>query len=234
MIYVTGDVHMYYDIDKLFPDKFPAADMTKDDYVIICGDFGGIWNYKGPDQEERDWLDWYQKRPFTTLFVDGNHENFNRLYEFPEEMWQGGKIHIIRPGVYHLMRGYVFNLQGRTFFTFGGASSHDRGPYVGNTAQVINKYWWPQELPTQEEMARGIQNLSLHNNQVDFIITHCLPDSLQDKIVSYGYDHNYLTAYLEKIKDSIEFHHWYCGHFHHDVQLTDSFTVLYKKIIQIV
>lgn len=48
-----------------------------------------------------------------------------RLNEMPIEYWNGGKIHRVRPSVIHLMRGQVFNLQGKMFFTFGGASSHD-------------------------------------------------------------------------------------------------------------
>ena len=46
--------------------------MTKDDCAIICGDFGGIWN---GDADERHWL---EAKPFTTLFVSGNHENFGK------------------------------------------------------------------------------------------------------------------------------------------------------------
>lgn len=51
--------------------------MTKDDYVIICGDFGGVWD---EGKMETVLLDWLDSKSFTTLFVDGNHENFDRLY----------------------------------------------------------------------------------------------------------------------------------------------------------
>ena len=45
MIYITGDCHS--DFSKFETDKFPMqTEMTKDDYVIICGDFGGIWSYE--------------------------------------------------------------------------------------------------------------------------------------------------------------------------------------------
>ena len=30
-------------------------------------------------------LDWLDGKAFTTLFVDGNHENFDRLYAYPVE-----------------------------------------------------------------------------------------------------------------------------------------------------
>ncbi len=42
MIYITGDCHGNFErFDSyIFPEQ---AEMTKDDYVIICGDFGGVW-----------------------------------------------------------------------------------------------------------------------------------------------------------------------------------------------
>lgn len=55
--------------------------MTKDDdYVIICGDFGGVWDFEIESMREKMNLEWLNSRNFTTLFVDGNHENYTRLY----------------------------------------------------------------------------------------------------------------------------------------------------------
>ena len=42
------------------------------------------------------WLNWLDKEPFTTLFVDGNHENIARLNALPVHQWHGGKVHFIR------------------------------------------------------------------------------------------------------------------------------------------
>ena len=86
MIFVTGDCHANFhkfNIDSFYEQK----EMTKDDYVIICGDFGGVWDYKGENTSEKYWLDWLEGKPYTTLFVDGNHENFKRLYSYPEKEW---------------------------------------------------------------------------------------------------------------------------------------------------
>ena len=71
-------------------------------------------------------LDWLNSRNFTTLFVDGNHENYTRLYnDYSVVEWHGGKVHKIRDSVLHLMRGEVFDIDGKTIFVFGGARSHD-------------------------------------------------------------------------------------------------------------
>ena len=95
MIYITGDCHGNF--ERFNPSIFPEQnEMTKKDYVIICGDFGGVWNRDEESKEETMVLDWLDSRPFTTLFVCGNHENFDRLYQYPIEDWHGGKVHKIR------------------------------------------------------------------------------------------------------------------------------------------
>ncbi len=68
-IYVTGDVHGSLDLYKLNSKFFPAGKkLTKDDYVIICGDFGGVWDKGESDKYVQDW---FNEKPWTTLFVDG-------------------------------------------------------------------------------------------------------------------------------------------------------------------
>ncbi len=124
MIYVTGDIHGN---PRCFnTESFPEQkEMTRDDFVIILGDFGLIWSNEQTSQEKY-WLDWLSNKPFTILFIDGNHENFFLLNNIFEKIdFHGGKAHKIRSNIYHLMRGYVFELCGKKIFAFGGASSHD-------------------------------------------------------------------------------------------------------------
>ncbi len=104
MIYITGDCHGNF--ERFNRSIFPEQDeMTKKDYVIICGDFGAVWNKDTESMQETMILDWLDCKSFTTLFVDGNHENFDRLYSYPVERWHDGKVHKIRDSVIHLMRG---------------------------------------------------------------------------------------------------------------------------------
>lgn len=81
MIYATGDTHGNF--ERFKPEHFPEqTDMTKDDYVVICGDFGGVWDNSKKEQRQLDWL---ESLSFTVLFVSGNHENFDRLAKYPIE-----------------------------------------------------------------------------------------------------------------------------------------------------
>ena len=78
MIHITGDTHS--DFAKFSTDKFPIQkEMTKNDYIIICGDFGGIWNYLLESTYEKYWSNWLNEKNFTTLFVDGNLEELNHM-----------------------------------------------------------------------------------------------------------------------------------------------------------
>ena len=141
-IFVTGDTHREF--RKFNTTRFPQQRyLGKEDYVIICGDFGLVWDIireerkpweekesiplseKKESRDEAWWLDWLEALPFTVLFIDGNHENFDRLYKYLVEEWHGGKVQFIRSNVIHLMRGQVFDINGSTFFTMGGAASHD-------------------------------------------------------------------------------------------------------------
>lgn len=108
MIYITGDTHAE-EFVKLNTEHFPEQkNLTKDDYVIICGDFGLVWKTGWEARSEMWWLDHFENDcTYTLLFVDGNHENFDRLNSYPVKEWHGGKVHEIRPHVLHLMRGQV-------------------------------------------------------------------------------------------------------------------------------
>ena len=88
-IWVTGDLHGPIDIKKLnkknLSDKCNFEGSKDENFMIITGDFGLVWDWQGESKEEKYWLDWLNTRPYTVLFVDGNHENYDRLFsdEYP-------------------------------------------------------------------------------------------------------------------------------------------------------
>lgn len=120
-VYITGDLHANFNrfTNRNFPEQ---KELTKDDYVIVCGDFGGVWD--GCDVENHN-LDALNERKFTTLFVPGNHEGYDILDKLPVAEWHGGKVSYVRDSIIYLHRGQVYNIDGKMFWCFGGASSHD-------------------------------------------------------------------------------------------------------------
>lgn len=253
MVYVTGDCHA--DWGKFSTSHFPEQkEMTRDDFVIVCGDFG-IWH---SNKTEKWWFQWLEDKPFTLLFVDGNHENFDRLYsdEFPIVNFHGGKAHQICENVFHLMRGYVFDLCGKKFFAFGGASSHDiddgildREDFVddndfmdtyrkwqvqGKMFRVNHISWWKEEMPSDEEMEFGLRTLKENGNKVDYIISHCAPQEAAAVISHGGYKKDKLTMYFNEIAHSVDFTKWLFGHYHDNRNVLQKYILLYEQILRIV
>jgi hypothetical protein len=230
MIYITGDTHGGIDMRKLLLKEVTGR-LTAQDHLIICGDFGFIWQNRHESMKEKKWLKWFSSMPWTTLFIDGNHENFPRLSSYPQKEWRGGHIHEIRPNVLHLMRSQIFTIEGNTIFTLGGAASHDRGPSVGDPSSIIGKGWWPEEIPSQQELDAADAVLEEHGRHVDYIVTHCLPTSMQTIVKGDAFPKDALTEYLQHVKDTVTYEHWYCGHYHKDLDLCHNTTVLFSRVI---
>lgn len=251
MVYVTGDCHG--DFRRFSTKNFPEQkEMTRDDTVIVCGDFGCIWN---GGSEEEWWLKWLSRKKFTFCFVDGNHENHCRLNsEFPVVDFHGGKAHKIKANVFHLMRGYVFDFDGKKFWCFGGAQSHDirdgildlydfgsakefydaikQWSLAGKMFRINNVSWWKEELPSEEEMQRGRETLSKCGNKVDYIITHCPPQMVASCM---GFkEPDIETLYFNEIAANTEFKRWVYGHLHFDWYGFNQFQCIYERIERLI
>lgn len=227
MIYITGDTHGAHDIGKLFSNRLSS--LTKNDYVIICGDCGVLCS---PEDKEA-MLNLYSYLPFTVLFADGNHENFDMLESFPEEVWHGGKVHRLTDSVLHLMRGQVFDLEGDKFFVFGGALSFDK------RRRKEGESWWPQEMPTKSEYDEAKKNLASVSNKVDYIISHDCPESLLSEIAKYSnkLQHEGIVvsdsnSYLNEFSKIIDFKHWYFAHYHCDITL-GKYDCLFNRLVDV-
>ena len=222
MIFITGDLHGHVDKSKLNTQSFPQQkELTKDDFVIIAGDFGGIWD----ESRSENWLlRWLEKKRFTTLFVDGNHENFDLLNSYPVTAWKGGNVHEVRPGILHLMRGQVLQIEGMKFFTFGGADSIDKHYRKEGVS------WWPQERPAEEEFDEGMNNLAKHNYSVDYVISHTAPLNIAEQLTACSTLLDPATIMLSVFQEKISFKRWYFGHFHQDTTL-GNYTALYQEVV---
>ena len=234
-LFITGDIHGSHSIRKLSSHSFRYNSLdpplTKDDYLIICGDFGLLWYEEGSEYDKNDqwWLNWLNNKPWTTLFVDGNHERFPRLNSYPVEEWNGGKIHRIKDSIIHLMRGQVFTLGDKTFACIGGGVSHDIEYRIEGVS------WWPEEIPSQEEREEAIANLEKHNWKVDYVITHDTPTSCANKLIhTLDRKPNEYTDWLQRIANELEFNQWFFGHYHQDRELFDGkFQCMYHDVTQI-
>ena len=228
-VFITGDVHGDNDIRKISSKNWPEGEeLTKNDYLIVAGDFGLIWDVNESRKAEKYWIDQLTNKPWTTLFVDGNHENFDRLNTLPIKEMFGERVGIVSDSIFHLQRGRIYSIDFNKFFAMGGAYSIDK---IYRQEKIS---WWAEEVPSYQERLFAIQMLELHNNKVDYIITHTGPSSILGIFAAmYGKLDEYTYFLAEYINKTVEFKHWYFGHFHEDRKFGEKHTCLYNKIIKI-
>jgi len=238
-IFLTGDTHIPIDIKKLNSKNFPEGnELTKDDYVVVLGDFGLIWNPIQSDKEEVYWTKWLNDKPWTTLFVDGNHEAFSRIYKLPTEPKFGGNVGKVSDSIYHLKRGEIYNINNKSFFVMGGATSIDK------LSRIEHISWWKEEVPSHSEMDYGLGKLETYDNTINYILTHTGPthciesvldmhkfgvfDTTPDKI------NDPTSKYFDHIDSYVEFDKWYFGHMHENWSSDDGkYNCLYEDIIEL-
>lgn len=229
MIYLTGDTHG--DVSRLSAKHFPEGrDLTSNDIVIIVGDFGILWSY-AMNKSEEYWLKWLAEKPWTTLFLDGNHENFARLDALLETKRYGGKVGVVNEKVLHLKRGEAYNIDGYKFFVFGGGKSIDKDRRIPNLS------WWARELPNYAEYRNGCHHLARYSHEFDYILTHDAPTSIYEEMdKKYGllktgnFD---LPKFLQHVRETTSFKHWYFGHFHFNDTFDEKFSCLYHAVVQL-
>ncbi len=252
MIYITGDTHGEFTRFSNKRLKKVGTELTEKDYVIICGDFGLCW---AKDRTFDYNCKFFAEKKYTVLWVQGNHENYDMIDEYPIEEWHGGKVrHIVRDKVILLERGQVFEIEDKTFFTFGGAASHDiqggvldrddmnfhydRRKAIDRNLpyRIVHESWWKEELPNDEEIAEGWKNLEKHNYNVDYVITHCCSSDLQielKKATNHSYEADILTDFLQEVEEKITYKHWYFGHYHMDKKVDDRHSLLYHGLVNL-
>lgn len=204
MIYITGDTHGELDP---FLNRLAKYDLTPNDTVIVCGDFGFVWG----DPYHNAMLKELSKQNYTICFVDGNHENFEFLnLHTVEENWHGGRIHRVEQNVIHLMRGQIYDLEGKSFFTFGGAYSHDK--YMRRR----HISWWEDELPNNTDYKTASTNLNRVGYSVDYVLTHQIPSCIIYAINHTPDPHDIeLTGFFDWLyRNGLTFKKWFAGHWH--------------------
>ena len=219
MIYITGDTHGDIDYPKLL--KLKEKNLSYDDYLIICGDAGICWSI----YDSRRFLSLYNDIGCTILFIDGNHENFDMLNGLPLVEYKGALMHQVDEHIFHILRGEILTLEGKTFFCLGGACSIDkmyRTPHIS---------WWPEEEINKHDIDNAIANLEKVNNKVDYVITHC--SDTKTVLKAFGFKRDVCTDQLMFIDKVVDDKHWFFGHYHFDRKISDKKTCLYQDIIEI-
>ncbi|MBR6532005.1 MAG: metallophosphoesterase [Clostridia bacterium] len=223
MIYVTGDMHGDY---RIFSQK-KFKNIKEGDTLIVCGDFGFIWN---GDLKEKKTLDKLAKKKYNICFVDGTHENFDLLSKYPVTNFAGGKAHKIRENIFHLMRGQVFEIEGEHIFAMGGGENPDADLRYGNGN------WSNAEIPTREEMREGATNLEKYKFKVDYVITHEPAQKIKNFLKLKDNEPllvSGLNAYFQELSTSCDYTRWFFGSLHEDKFVSSSQIAVFQNLIDV-
>lgn len=229
-VFVTGDTHAEF--ERFNSKRFHLGKtLTENDYVIIAGDFGGFWD--GSEKERRN-LKRLADKPWTTLFIDGNHENFDLLESEPEIDKFGGKVGDILGGkIYHLKRGYIYTIDDKNIFTFGGGLSVDKH------FRKEGRSWWSREYPNAEEIDRAWESLK-SDKHIDYVITHTAPTRYISRMFGDTWGGKkisditalHLQDFADYIRDNKSIKRWFYGHFHYDI-FEEDIVGLYYAIVNL-
>lgn len=218
MIYVTGDTHG--DLSRFKKGKLFW--MGKKNTLIILGDFGFLWNC---DPQEMAAIRWLAHRRYKILFLDGCHENFEKLAHFPEVEIYGAKARHLGGNLYYVQRGQILMIEDKKLLCFGGGQSHDR------YERVEGENWWPEEMPTAEEMEACTRLLSEHGNRVDYILTHDAPTRLMDFAGVPEEDLNELNDYFDKLLSTVQYRKWLFGRYHRDINVSPKARCVFLDVV---
>ena len=222
MLYITGDTHGEWDSRKKFLQSLPSENT-----VICLGDLGWSWDeyHIRTFQPKCEWLS-----------VLGNHENYSIIETLPIIEKYGGKVRQLKPNIFYLLNGEMYEIESKKFFVFGGALSidkHWRKPYVS---------WWPQEQPTTDEYYHALNILEKNDWKFDYLLTHTAETELVQTVLGTTDTVNDSTEkMIQELKYQIRDHNGsfkehFFGHLHQFWKgENDTYTwyCLYKQILNL-
>lgn len=174
-VLVVGDMH-----GNLFAWQrtiMKAYKQSRAEVILQVGDFGYGWD--DLYLYELDAI--LEAAGATVLWLDGNHENFDKLEmagAFPSHKGVNEPTQTSER-TWYLPRGYVWDWHGRKCLALGGAYSVDK-PY-----RTPHRSWWPQEEITEDDVTialRGIKDYGHGDGDpqpIDVMFTHDAFDGIR-------------------------------------------------------
>ena len=218
MIYFTGDMHG----DRGRFGAWKLRWLGKKDALVVCGDFGFLWN---GSREEQEVLEWIGRRKYDVLFLEGTHDNLDLLERYPVEEWNGGLTHHICGNLRHLIRGQVFTIQGKPLLAVGGGESRD----AAFRERGVN--WWPQELPDLREVEEWCRRLDALDCRVDYVASHQAPTTVDSCITGTVCEATALTAFLDRFQQDCDFGRWFFGSYHENRFIPPKYHCLFDQVL---
>ena len=220
MIYVTGDTHG--DLSRF--SLWRTRKLRRGDTLIVLGDFGFLW--QGGEAEEKI-LRRLGRRRYRILFLDGAHENFQLLNQYPTQQWNGGLVRPISGKLMHLCRGQIFSIEGKRIFVMGGGESDEK------EYRARQEKWFEQELPSPAELETARSNLAAAGGRVDYVLTHDCSSRLK-VFLGIGSESHPLGQFLTEQEKNLQFQKWFFASIHLDKPIPPRHQAVYQQILPLV
>lgn len=187
--------------------------------IVQLGDFGYWGGRDGARYLDRLSAE-LAKLEVQLYFIDGNHENFDRLLAQPIDPTTG--LRPIRGQITHIPRGFRWTWHGQVWLALGGATSVDR---LWRTA---GHDWWQQESLTEADVEAAVAV-----GRADVMVCHDCPAGVDIPAIrgnSFGFlqaelalaqtHRQTLARVVRVVRPKVLFH----GHYHdrYDAQLALS------------
>lgn len=220
MIWITGDKHGQ--IEPFL--KNPAyKKIKKNDTLLICGDFGFLWDESG---EEIKNLKWLAKRKFKIAFVEGCHDNQQILSKYPLTNWNGGRARLIFENIIHLINGEFYRIEDKKVLAFGGGFSDNMGQLTQNDEYLLQKVSLTSQIDTL------VENIKKANQSFDIIISHEAPKSIAPCLETNEFHCNFINNILEEIRTHAKFQDWFFGKYHVDRIIPPKYHAVFNDVLK--
>ena len=205
-IAIAGDWHADTDYGVAAIEHAAKRDVT---VLVHLGDFG--YNFT---DAYLDALDEALRRQGIVLgFVDGNHENFDRLLSWPVS---ADGLRYLRQRIVHLPRGFRWRWSQTRCLAVGGAYSIDR------FLRTPGRSWWAQETITEQQAAEiaaagGAEVMFCHDCPAGIEVPGAARDRFYcpaDELARSQQHRERLRFIVDAVRPARLWH----GHFHHRYQ----------------
>lgn len=211
MFYITGDTHGDFRRIKRY---IAAKGLTDKDTMIVLGDAGINYFGNSRDLQTRKFI---AKLPITLFCIHGNHEmRPETLPMYYETEFCGGTVYIedAFPNILFAKDGEIYDFDGIKTVVAGGAYSVDKDIRIERGWS-----WFEDEQPSEEIKARVENTLDNLNWQVDVMLTHTCPCSVEPtEVFLPQVDQSTVDKstenWLQTIEERLDFKKWYVGHYH--------------------
>ena len=104
-----------------------------------------------------------------------------------------------------------------------GASSHD----------IRDGILEPDDPAFEEKLRRldvARKTLDRIGREVDHIVSHCCPSSIQEMFTGDLYQRDVLTDFFDGVRTHCRFQYWFSGHYHENMVKKKKSVMLYERI----